>query len=181
MFILMIACSPSSETSENSGTLLSGSVPGTDGYSAFGSLQDLLARLLPLLHLILQIPPLDPWSSLRISYLLTFTGSVPTYITSLPLLTIPSHTTSTGDPDLHDVKSFDVEQQTARTMRALLDFPNLVDKGWQAVLRGDGWLPPSKPGGRGKAVRVDYSGSVGVTERYAPHSKARLIRQDSNT
>ena len=50
-------------------------------------------------------------------------------------------------------------------MRALLAFLNEVDRGWIAVLRGDGWSPPSETGGMGKAVKVDFGGSVGATER----------------
>ncbi len=136
--------------------------------SAFGSLQALLGRLLPLLHLILQIPPVEPWSSLRISYLLTFTGSVSTYITSLPLVVFPSRATSHHRQwDRNGSGDAVIEEQAGRTMRALLDFLGEVDKGWQAVLRGDGWFPPSHTGPRsGKAVKVDYGGSVGGTERY---------------
>lgn len=114
--------------------------------SGFGTLSALLQRLKPILSLILQIPPVEPWSQLRISYLLTFSGSVPSYITSLPLVT------PRGD-----------DEEAGEVMLENLDFLQKVDNGWRVVLRGNGWVVDQN--GKGVAVRVPYAGSVGQTER----------------
>lgn len=115
--------------------------------SQFGTLSALLQRLKPILSLILQIPPVEPWSQLRISYLLTLSGSIPSYIASLPLVT------PRGD-----------DEEAGEVMRETIDFLHKVDHGWRVVLRGNGWVVDHD--GKGVAVRVPYSGSVGQTERY---------------
>jgi hypothetical protein len=50
-------------------------------------------------------------------------------------------------------------------MRQVLDLLNLVEKGWQAVLRGEAWLPPPELGGEARAIKVGFAGQVGQTER----------------
>jgi hypothetical protein len=126
----------------------------SSSFSGFGSLEALLIRLRPILRLILQIPPVEPWSSLRTSYLLAYTGSMINYITSLPLLSQD-----------HDSNH---EEQAGQVMQDTIDYLNEVDNAWRTVLRGNAWVvDPSQPES-GKAVRVDYAGTVGQTERLVP-------------
>ncbi|KAK4686886.1 hypothetical protein P7C73_g3233, partial [Tremellales sp. Uapishka_1] len=87
-----------------------------DHKHAFVALPALLDRLSPLLTLILQIPPLNPFSYLRTAYLLNFTGVVVTYIVSLPL-------------------------DAPETLVRLLRFIQRIDEGGQVVLRGQAWVP----------------------------------------
>jgi hypothetical protein len=48
-------------------------------------------------------------------------------------------------------------------MAQTIDFLQRVDAAWRVVLRGNGWVMDDS--GKGVAVRVPYSGSVGQTER----------------
>jgi hypothetical protein len=74
------------------------------------------------------------------------------YITSLPLLS-----------DHEGVASR--EEQAGQVMQDTIDFLNEVDMAWRTVLRGNAWVvDPSNPES-GKAVRVNYAGTVGQTER----------------
>ncbi|WWC97072.1 hypothetical protein V866_003949 [Kwoniella sp. B9012] len=127
-----------------------------------GPLPRLLSRLSPLLQIILQIPPFYPFGSLRTSYLLTLTSVIPIYITSLPLL-------SCG----HRTKD-EAQDEASRVIRGVLDLLNEVEKGWLAVLKGDGWIPPHNTGGTkmdvtigGQAVEVDDESKfqVDITEK----------------
>ncbi|WRT65591.1 uncharacterized protein IL334_002536 [Kwoniella shivajii] len=121
-----------------------------------GSIPSLVKRLSILLQIILQIPPKPPFSSLRISYLLTLTAVIPLYITSLTLL-------SSG----HRTKS-DAEREAEGSIREVLDILREVENGWKAVLNGQAWLPPRSSGGRklgGRGVKVDFGGQVDTTER----------------
>jgi hypothetical protein len=53
-------------------------------------------------------------------------------------------------------------------MQDTIDYLNEVDNAWRTVLRGNAWVvDPSQPES-GKAVRVDYAGTVGQTERLVP-------------
>ena len=140
---------------------------------AFGSLTGLLDRLMSILTLILQVPPVDPWGSVRVSYLLTLTGSVINYITSLPLISMPVNPSQPATPDTlsesaDDSREFEddaVQKEAASTMRKLLNFLDEVDRGWQAVLRGDAWIAGSKSGSSGHSVPVSFGSQVGATER----------------
>ncbi|ORX36484.1 hypothetical protein BD324DRAFT_651722 [Kockovaella imperatae] len=146
---------------------------------AFTTLLRLVSeRLLPLLTLILQIPPVEPWGGVRVSYLLTLTGSMIDFITSLPLVKLssmahaPTPETSASDIDevddaapAEDEVDAIAQAEAARTMRRLLDLLSEVDRGWLAVLRGDAWIPPAKAGGRGHPIPVQFGCQVGATER----------------
>lgn len=55
------------------------------------------------------------------------------YITSLPLIPLE------GEPGVSD------EDAAACAMRCLLDFLALVERGWVAALRGEGWVEGSGP------------------------------------
>lgn len=128
--------------------------------SAFGTLESLLLRLTSILNLILQIPPAEPFGSLRISYLLTFTGAMTNYITSLPLIppSMPIPTGSGADLD-------EIQRVAGRVMTQYLDFISLVDEAWISVLRGQAWLAPEIQGGKGVPVQTQFGSQVGVTER----------------
>ncbi|WWC87763.1 uncharacterized protein L201_002655 [Kwoniella dendrophila CBS 6074] len=95
-----------------------------------GPLPELLARLSPLLQIILQIPPFKPFSSLRISYLLTLTSVIPIYMTSLPLLSAGHRTNN------------NVQKEAVRVIESVLKILKEVESGWLAVLDGEGWIPP---------------------------------------
>lgn len=173
---------------------------GLTSNSSFGSLPQLIGRICPLLQLILQIPAPEPFGSLRISYLLTLTGAIPSYITSQPLLS-PQETLKSIPPQLlpfgegrdardggstplsvklendprspgtvSDISaalaSLEPEAIASRTLLALLALLRLLDEGWQAVLRGEGWVMDSS--GWGTRVPVRFGSQVGVTERRAP-------------
>ena len=73
------------------------------------------------------------------------------YVTSLPLLS-----QKIGSNE---------EEQAGQVMQDTIDYLNEVDNAWRTVLRGSAWVvDPSQPES-GKAVRVDYAGTVGQTER----------------
>jgi hypothetical protein len=73
------------------------------------------------------------------------------YITSLPLLSQENDSNQ--------------EEQAGQVMQDTIDYLNEVDNAWRTVLRGNAWVvDPSQPES-GKAVRVDYAGTVGQTER----------------
>jgi hypothetical protein len=91
-----------------------------------------------LLNLILQIPPIDPSTSLRTALLLRLTGEV---ITSIP-----------GYPPLPE------------TIPELLDWLEDLDRGWYAVLRSQSW---DSEGQTGVPVAPDSgpSSAISSTER----------------
>lgn len=49
-------------------------------------------------------------------------------------------------------------------MRNVIDFLNEVDRAWRVVLKGQAWVMNERSGG-GQALRVDYAGVVGQTEK----------------
>ncbi|WVN90470.1 uncharacterized protein L203_105706 [Cryptococcus depauperatus CBS 7841] len=129
------------------------------------SIPSLLSRLAPLLQLILQIPPYQPFSHIRTSYLLTLTAVIPSYIAALPL-----HQNGIGQREEGIA--------TRKVLQDVLQFLGEVDRGWMAVLNRMGWTPPPSiisatkkayeegqvlVGGR--AIRVEYGGQVDLTER----------------
>lgn len=73
------------------------------------------------------------------------------YITSLPLL---SHENGLNQ-----------EEQAGQVMQDTIDFLKEVDNAWRTVLRGNAWVVDTSRPEPGKAVRVDFAGSVGQTER----------------
>ena len=127
-----------------------------------------MLRLNTILNLILQIPPVEPWAALRISYLLTFTGSTITYLTSVPLVDVDQFPMSAPSPTPDFPASESDGPDASRAMRTLLEFLKTVERGWQAVLRGDAWVSSpesSDHDGSWKSVKVDFAGQVGTTER----------------
>ena len=128
----------------------------------------LIPRLVSLLTLILQIPPPEPWGSLRVDYLLTFTGSIMGYITSLALIDLSRpgrrkhDKIANGNPDDDEQDADWEEKQAGVVMTQLLHFLDSVDLGWRAALRGDGWIVEN---GKGNSVPVAFGARVGATER----------------
>ena len=76
-----------------------------------------------LLVMILQIPPLDPSTGLRIAYLLRLTGDV---LCSIPGYSIGSSTSSPTSQE---------------NLQELVDFLDDLDQSWIAVLQGQIWDP----------------------------------------
>ncbi|THH21458.1 hypothetical protein EW146_g101 [Bondarzewia mesenterica] len=92
----------------------------SDPSSTLRTLSSYLQAAQPLLALILQIPPLDPSTSLRTTFLLRLTNDV--------MHAIPGYA-----PD-------------AATLPQLLAWLDVLDKGWLAVLRAQAWDPVAHEG-----------------------------------
>ena len=75
-----------------------------------------------LLLLVIQIPPIDPSTGLRIAYLLRFTGDV--------LFAIPGY-----QLEISNTTSFQ------ETLRDVLEFLGDLDRAWLAVLQSQVWDP----------------------------------------
>ena len=75
-----------------------------------------------LLLLVIQIPPIDPSTSLRIAYLLRFTGDV--------LFAIPGYQLETS-----------TTASIQKTLRDVLGFLSDLDRAWLAVLQSQVWDP----------------------------------------
>lgn len=107
--------------------------------SALTTLSAYLEASRHLLNLILQIPPIDPSASLRNTLLLRLTGetfnSVPGYA-----------------PD-------------ESSLPILLDWLQVLDRGWLAVLRSQGWDPEARSGISVRLADDARSGSLSQTER----------------
>lgn len=80
----------------------------------------------PVLALILQIPPIDPSTSLRIAYLLRLTGDV--------LNAIPGYKLDALDSTFN------------ATINELVGFLDDLDRAWMAVLQSQVWDPDSAEG-----------------------------------
>jgi hypothetical protein len=79
-----------------------------------------------LLAFILQIPPVDPSTSLRISYMLRLTGDT--------LSSIQGYRLGTTDTDVRAI------------LQDLVEFLDDLDQAWLAVLKGQVWDPTLKAG-----------------------------------
>ncbi|KAI0689831.1 hypothetical protein BC835DRAFT_1367292 [Cytidiella melzeri] len=118
----------------------------SDSSSTLQTLFSYLEATHTLMSMILQIPPLDPSTSLRINLLLRLTGEVLSSITGYgPNFEILPH---------------------------LLDWLNDLDRGWLAVLRSQAWdtesrsgvdICTSKENGRGSVMQ--RSSTMSQTER----------------
>lgn len=75
-----------------------------------------------LLLLVIQIPPIDPSTGLRIAYLLRFTGDV--------LFAIPGYQLETSSTT-----------SIQETLREVLEFLGDLDRAWLAVLQSQVWDP----------------------------------------
>jgi len=76
-----------------------------------------------LLLLVIQIPPIDPSTGLRIAYLLRFTGDV---LFAIPGYQLETSTTTTSIQE---------------TLRDVLEFIGDLDRAWLAVLQSQVWDP----------------------------------------
>ncbi|KAI0081402.1 hypothetical protein K474DRAFT_1688660 [Panus rudis PR-1116 ss-1] len=92
----------------------------SDPSSKLQTLSAYLTETHTLLSLILQIPPVDPSTPLRTSFLLRLTGEVMDGITGYR-------------PDV-------------QTLPQLLDWLNDLDRGWLCVLRAQKWDPEAREG-----------------------------------
>ncbi|CAK9787141.1 unnamed protein product [Cutaneotrichosporon oleaginosum] len=131
-----------------------------------GPLSALLARLAPLLQAILQIPAREPWASARAAYLLAYTANAARYIPQLPLLSV--------DEDA-DEDEETLAQRAGEVMLALLDLVGEIERGWVAVLRGEGWRAGVE--GPGEAVRVEGGSGVEQTAKVRLRSIVELARE----
>jgi hypothetical protein len=85
------------------------------------------------------------------------------YITSLPL--VPSHSSLDDGDQAADGEGTDSQgEQAGQVMRHTIDFMIEVDRAWRLVLKGNAYVMEGT-GNTGRAVRVDYAGTVGQTER----------------
>ncbi|TFK35501.1 hypothetical protein BDQ12DRAFT_706667 [Crucibulum laeve] len=113
-----------------------------------------------LLALILQIPPIDPSTSLRTAYLLRLTGDVLGSVVGYPLY-IPTEIESGG-------QSPDPKQQ----LHELLDFLDDLDQAWLAVLQSQVWDPNE---GTGVDLVID-SNTMNAGLRSSPPSQTEVAR-----
>lgn len=95
--------------------------------STLQTLSAYLDSVRTVLAIILQIPPIDPSTGLRIAYLLHLTGDV--------LNAIPGY--KLGAPN---------SPAAHATLRNLIDFLDDLDQAWLAVLQGQMWDPDSGEG-----------------------------------
>ncbi|KAF8162760.1 hypothetical protein B0H34DRAFT_692842 [Crassisporium funariophilum] len=107
-------------------TLTSNYKKRSDISSTLRTLPEYLEAARRLLALIIQIPPIDPSTSLRIAYLLRLTGDI--------LGAIPGYKLAAS------------ESGTQNTLLELLDFLDDLDQAWLAVLQGQVWDPASAEG-----------------------------------
>ena len=99
--------------------------PGSSSSDISSKLKTLSAYLEAARHLLLlviQIPPIDPSTGLRIAYLLRLTGDV--------LFAIPGYQFETSNPT-----------SIQETLRDLLEFLGDLDRAWLAVLQSQVWDP----------------------------------------
>jgi hypothetical protein len=139
--------------------------------SRLGPLSTLLARLAPLLQAILQLPAHEPWASTRVAYLLAYTANAPRYIQKLPLMTVPEGMDE-SDPDACAA----VAEEAGATMQGVLDLLGEVERGWIAVLRGEGWRA-GEEGEAGEAVPVEGGSGIDQTAKVRLRSIVELARE----
>jgi hypothetical protein len=107
--------------------------------SALTTLSAYLEASHHLLNLILQIPPIDPSTSLRNTLLLRLTGEI--------FNSVPGYA-----PD-------------EKSLEILLDWLQDLDRGWLAVLRSQGWDSEARAGVSVRLPNEARSGSLSQTER----------------
>ncbi|CAL1703304.1 unnamed protein product [Somion occarium] len=119
----------------------------SDPSSSLQSLPSYLTETHKLLSFILQIPPIDPSTSLRTTFLLRLSGDA--------MESIPGY-----KPDV-------------QILSQLLDWLNDLDRGWLAVLRSQTWDPEE---GTGRDIIVDTSEDGQSTVRSTPMSQTERTR-----
>jgi hypothetical protein len=128
-------------------------------------LPDYLEEMRHLLALILQIPPVDPSTSLRIFYLLRLTGDVLSSILGYRLTKPVSDPLEPVEPAERFEKSAQDSQRIRDTLRDILDFLDDLDQAWLAVLEGQVWDPETA---EGVSLQV---GLQRITESSSPDGK----------
>lgn len=113
------------------------------------TLSSYLLAMQNLLAFILRIPPVDPSTPLRTTFLLRLTGDIMNSVTGYP-------------PDMAD-------------FRQLLDFMDDLDQAWVAVLRSQIW-DPNKGEGVDLVVPVDLMQTGTTTIRSTPVSQTERTR-----
>ncbi|KAF9442551.1 hypothetical protein P691DRAFT_810467 [Macrolepiota fuliginosa MF-IS2] len=99
-----------------------------------------------LLAFILQIPPIDPSTELRIQYMLRLTGDV---LSAIPGYGLPSRTSTaiseqhTSEEKIQNVENGEDDEPRDYTsaLRELLDWLDDLDQAWLAVLQSQVWDP----------------------------------------
>ncbi|BEI91218.1 uncharacterized protein CcaverHIS019_0400380 [Cutaneotrichosporon cavernicola] len=134
-------------------------------------LSSLISRLLPLFQAILQLPAREPWASTRAAYLLALTANAPRYIQKLPLMTVSDGVDET-DPDVCAV----IAEKAGETMQGVLDLLGIIERGWIAVLRGEGWRAGEDSTG-GEAVEVEGGQGIDQTSKVRLRSVINLARE----
>ena len=124
-----------------------------------------------LLKIILQIPPVDPSTSLRTAYLLRLTGDVLNSITGYRLTSESRPTNGQADGP---IASTAIPLPLARSaLQDLLDFLDDLDQAWVAVLQGQVWDPSS---GTGVDLVVPIDSSSGLNVKSTPPSQTDVTR-----
>ena len=123
------------------------------------------------MKIILQIPPVDPSTSLRTAYLLRLTGDVLNSITGYRLT---SESTPTNGQADGSIASTAIPLPLARSaLYDLLDFLDDLDQAWVAVLQGQVWDPSS---GTGVDLVVPIDSSSGLNVKSTPPSQTDVTR-----
>lgn len=114
---------------------------------------------------------------MRIAYLLRYTAAIMDYITSLPLIEIPLHPPAGVSPEEEMQRE---EDEAGETMRAMLDYLKEVERGWLAVLGGEGWIEPEDEDDEAPqppvSVPVPGAGEVDQTSRVRLRSMVDAAR-----
>ena len=128
-----------------------------------------------LLKIILQIPPVDPSTSLRTAYLLRLTGDVLNSITGYRLTSESPPTNGQADSPIASTANLDsIPLPLARSaLQDLLDFLDDLDQAWVAVLQGQVWDPSS---GAGVDLVVPTDSSSGLNVKSTPPSQTDVTR-----
>ena len=127
------------------------------------------------MKIILQIPPVDPSTSLRTAYLLRLTGDVLNSITGYRLTSESRPTNGQADSPIASTATLDsIPLPLARSaLYNLLDFLDDLDQAWVAVLQGQVWDPSS---GAGVDLVVPIDSSSGLNVKSTPPSQTDVTR-----
>ena len=127
------------------------------------------------MKIILQIPPVDPSTSLRTAYLLRLTGDVLNSITGYKLTSESTPTNGHADGPIASTANLDsIPLPLARSaLYDLLDFLDDLDQAWVAVLQGQVWDPSS---GAGVDLVVPIDSSSGLNVKSTPPSQTDVTR-----
>jgi hypothetical protein len=114
----------------------------TDPSSPIPSLPALIARLIPIMDMIMSIPPIEPTSYIRVQYLLRFTSGLREYfsgysITGTGVVEEGKKVGVKGTPRIPSTKV--VAEASLRNLDELLRFVDKLDSAWLTVLKGGQW------------------------------------------